>query len=86
MKKTLTFLVIAFLSVAALVSTTSAQDAAEIMKSSHLAYYYAADDGIAEVVRGRKESESLRWYASTLKRVAVRTTTHISRSRPIFPG
>lgn len=50
MKKTANLLVIAFLSVATFVSTSSAQDASEIMKSSHLAYFYAADDGIAEVV------------------------------------
>ena len=29
--------------------TLSAQEAQEIMKKSHLAYYYAADDGVAEV-------------------------------------
>ncbi|MEW5796025.1 MAG: outer membrane lipoprotein-sorting protein [Candidatus Zixiibacteriota bacterium] len=30
-------------------ATTQAQDATEIMKNSHLAYYYAGDDGLAEV-------------------------------------
>jgi hypothetical protein len=32
-----------------LVGTASAQDADEIMKKSHLAYYYAGDDGVTEV-------------------------------------
>lgn len=42
-------LLIAFGLVAVSFSLTSAQDASEIMKKSHLAYYYAADDGVAEV-------------------------------------
>jgi outer membrane lipoprotein-sorting protein len=33
----------------ALATTATAEDAAAIMEKSHLAYYYAADDGISEV-------------------------------------
>lgn len=50
MRKTATLLIIALLSVAGFASYATAQDAAEIMKSSHLAYFYAADDGIADVI------------------------------------
>lgn len=43
-----TILVIALM--AAIATTASAQeDASELMKKSHLAYYYAGDDGLAEV-------------------------------------
>jgi hypothetical protein len=33
-----------------MVGVVQAQDANEIMKNSHLAYYYAGDDGVAEVI------------------------------------
>jgi outer membrane lipoprotein-sorting protein len=46
-KKTLTLIVVALASLASV--SVAAQDAAEIMKNSHLAYYYAANDGVAEV-------------------------------------
>lgn len=52
MKKGTITLVLALLVSAFVVQALSAQDATdakEIMKKSHLAYYYAADDGIAEV-------------------------------------
>jgi len=48
--KKLTFLMFLMLVGAGLmVMSASAQDATEIMKKSHLAYYYAANDGLAEV-------------------------------------
>ena len=44
---TLTMLAVAFIAVTASVSAQA--DATDIMKKSHMAYYYAADDGLAEV-------------------------------------
>jgi outer membrane lipoprotein-sorting protein len=50
MKNTRLLSVLALLALMAVGATVSAQeDAAEIMKKSHLAYYYAADDGLADV-------------------------------------
>jgi outer membrane lipoprotein-sorting protein len=46
-------------------STLMAQDATEIMKKSHIAYYYAADDGKAEVTMkliNKKGKERLREF------------------------
>ena len=47
------------LGLAIFAGAASAQTADEIMKQSHLAYYYAGDDGVAEVemrlIRGDKE-------------------------------
>jgi len=42
-----------------------AQDATEIMKKSHMAYYYAADDGVADVtmtIVDKKGKERLREF------------------------
>jgi outer membrane lipoprotein-sorting protein len=48
--KTMTrFLALALMAGLFLVSGLSAQDATEIMKKSHMTYYYAGDDGVAEV-------------------------------------
>ena len=44
-----TILAFTLLGISLLVGSPMAQDANEIMKKSHLAYYYAADDGVAEV-------------------------------------
>jgi len=49
MRKVSTLLVLALLSLAAFNNVGAAEEASEIMKKSHLAYYYAADDGQAEV-------------------------------------
>lgn len=49
MKKRTIILTLALLLGSFVVQTVVAQNAEEIMKKSHLAYYYAADDGIAEV-------------------------------------
>jgi outer membrane lipoprotein-sorting protein len=50
MKKIISTLAIFILASVANYSTTRADtDAAEIMKKSHMAYYYAADDGVANV-------------------------------------
>jgi len=46
--KTLTLMLVALAMVAS--AGVAAQDATEIMKKSHLAYYYAADNGVAEVI------------------------------------
>lgn len=48
MRKTILTLVIFFFAVS-MWQNAAAEDAAEIMKKSHLAYYYAGDDGLAEV-------------------------------------
>jgi outer membrane lipoprotein-sorting protein len=48
MRKVTSILVVVLLSVAA-TAAGATEDAGEIMKKSHLAYYYAADDGAAEV-------------------------------------
>ncbi len=49
-----------------LFATAAAQDATEIMKKSHLAYYYAADDGLSEVtmtIVDKKGKERVRGFA-----------------------
>lgn len=49
MRKLTATIALALLALFAYSKTVSAQDATEIMKKSHLAYYYAGNDGIAEV-------------------------------------
>lgn len=50
MKGMLKLLVLALIGLSMLAATTNAQMSAdEIMKKSHMAYYYAGDDGVAEV-------------------------------------
>lgn len=49
MKKLNLILMLAVLATAAFTSAVNAQDPIDIMKKSHLAYYYAGDDGVAEV-------------------------------------
>lgn len=49
MKKVSILMVLALMAVVASSASASTQDANEIMKKSHLAYYYAGDDGIADV-------------------------------------
>ena len=49
MKKVSTILVLALMSLAVSTASASTNDADEIMKNSHLAYYYAANDGLADV-------------------------------------
>jgi len=59
MKNLLAILMTSLLGLALLTGTLSAQTAQEIMRQSHLAYYYAGDDGVAEVemrlIKGDKE-------------------------------
>ncbi|MCP4685678.1 MAG: outer membrane lipoprotein-sorting protein [bacterium] len=59
MKNLNTLLMAALLGLALFAGAASAQTAEEIMKQSHLAYYYAGDDGVAEVgmrlIKGDKE-------------------------------
>jgi outer membrane lipoprotein-sorting protein len=65
--KTITFaLAIAILSQVAGNRLASAQDAVEIMSKSHLAYYYAGNDGMSEVnmkIVDKKGSERVREFA-----------------------
>lgn len=49
MKKLSQYLVLVLMGLATTSATAATPDANEIMKNSHLAYYYAADDGQAEV-------------------------------------
>jgi len=49
MRKALYAAVLVMLSMTWFSAGSSAQDAAEIMKTSHLAYYYAGDDGLSQV-------------------------------------
>ncbi|HKK21735.1 MAG TPA: outer membrane lipoprotein-sorting protein [candidate division Zixibacteria bacterium] len=49
MKKLIPHLLLPVLALVLIAITASAQDANEIMKKSHLAYYYAGNDGLAEV-------------------------------------
>ncbi len=49
MRRFMTLAVGALLAMMIFSSETRAEEAAEIMKKSHLAYYYAGDDGIADV-------------------------------------
>lgn len=59
MKNTMAILMTSLLGLAMFAGAASAQTADEIMKQSHLAYYYAGDDGVAEVemrlIKGDKE-------------------------------
>ena len=49
MKRGIVILTLALLLGSFVIQTAAAQDAEEIMKKSHLAYFYSADDGIADV-------------------------------------
>jgi outer membrane lipoprotein-sorting protein len=49
MKRLIQYLAIVALTLIASQTGVKAQDATEIMKKSHLAYYYAGNDGVAEV-------------------------------------
>lgn len=49
MRKVSHYLVLILMGLATTTTGASTNDANEIMKNSHLAYYYAADDGLAEV-------------------------------------
>ncbi len=49
MRKVSTYLVLVLMGLATTSAYAVSNDAAEIMKNSHLAYYYAANDGLAEV-------------------------------------
>ncbi len=59
MKNLTAILMMSLLGLALIAGAASAQTADEIMKQSHLAYYYAGDDGVAEVemrlIKGDKE-------------------------------
>lgn len=64
--RNLTFtLVLTVIALFAGATMSAAQDAAEIMKTSHLAYYYAADDGVSSVtmkIVNKKGKERLREF------------------------
>ena len=68
------------------------QSAEEIMQKSHLAMYYSADDGLADVkmtIVNSKGKERVREFTMLLwtrKMAESRCTTHISGSRAMFPG
>lgn len=49
MRKLITLLMIALIGIPFASADVFAQDAAEIMQKSHIAYYYAADDGMSQV-------------------------------------
>lgn len=49
MKRLITLTMIALIGLPFVSSGASAQDAAEIMQKSHIAYYYAGDDGMSQV-------------------------------------
>ncbi|UCD64423.1 MAG: outer membrane lipoprotein-sorting protein [Candidatus Zixiibacteriota bacterium] len=49
MRKVTTYLILVFTAVLASTAMAASEDATEIMKKSHLAYYYAGNDGLAEV-------------------------------------
>jgi len=49
MRKVSQYLILVFMAVATSAAYAAGPDAAAIMKDSHLAYYYAANDGMAEV-------------------------------------
>ncbi len=65
MKRLQNIIIVALLVLSSTASVVIAEDAAEIMKRSHLAYYYAADDGVAEVTMtliNKKGKERLRVF------------------------
>lgn len=49
MKRLITLFILVLIGTLFVSHSVSAQDATEIMKKSHIAYYYAADDGVAQV-------------------------------------
>jgi outer membrane lipoprotein-sorting protein len=70
MKRLTTILMIALFGVLSLSHSLFAQDAMEIMKKSHIAYYYAADDGVAQVTMkliNSKGKERIREFAMLRK-------------------
>ncbi|MCP4566729.1 MAG: outer membrane lipoprotein-sorting protein [FCB group bacterium] len=65
MRKVLNTLVIAVVALFAGTTLMAADDAVEIMKKSHLAYYYAADNGVANItmtIINKKGKERLREF------------------------
>jgi len=70
MKKIIITLAIFILASVAGHNLTQAQtDAAEIMKKSHMAYYYAADDGVAEVTMSIRKGDKERVREFTMLRL-----------------
>ncbi|KAA3633785.1 MAG: outer membrane lipoprotein-sorting protein [Calditrichaeota bacterium] len=66
MKKLLTLTIAALLLTGLSMQTVSAQDAESIMKESHMAYYYAANDGVADVhmsIVSKRGKERVREFA-----------------------
>jgi len=73
MKRLTTLLMIALFGVLSMSHSVSAQDATEIMKKSHIAYYYAADDGAAQVTMkliNSKGNERIREFVMLRKDMA----------------
>jgi len=65
MKSAITKLILALVAMSIVAGAAVAQDATEIMKKSHMAYYYAADDGVADVtmtIVDKKGKERLREF------------------------
>ncbi len=65
MKKLIAAFIVMLLASFTLAGSLFAEDAAEIMKKSHLAYYYSADDGVAEVkmtIVDKKGKERIREF------------------------
>ncbi|MDF1543719.1 MAG: outer membrane lipoprotein-sorting protein [bacterium] len=65
MKKFTSTLIALLLASLTLAGSLYAEDASEIMKKSHLAYYYSADDGVAEVsmsIVDKKGKERIREF------------------------
>ena len=65
MKSAITKLILALVAMSIVTGAAVAQDATEIMKKSHMAYYYAADDGVADVtmtIIDKKGKERLREF------------------------
>jgi outer membrane lipoprotein-sorting protein len=70
MRKSITTLAIAVIALFAGATLTAAEDAAAIMQKSHMAYYYAADDGVANVtmkIVNKKGKERLREFVMLRK-------------------
>ena len=73
MKRLTTLLMIALFGLLSMSHSVSAQDATEIMKKSHIAYYYAADDGVAQVTMklvNSKGKERIREFVMLRKDMA----------------
>ncbi len=65
MKNSIVSLILLMLGLSMFAPVVSAQDAEEIMKNSHLAYFYAGDDGVSDVhmsIMNKKGKERIREF------------------------